>query len=92
MIESTRAFQQVSRRMHEGMAVEFTGDADVDFLRAMIPHHQAGIDMARIALEHGKDPEVRRLAKQIIEAQEHEIDLVERWLAARDRRDGDGGS
>lgn len=84
MIESTQAFQQVNRRMHEGMAIEFTGDADLDFLRAMIPHHQAGIDMARIALEHGKDPEVRRLAKQIIEAQEHEIDLVERWLAARD--------
>ena len=33
------AYRQANDRMHANMAVEFTGNADVDFLRGMIPHH-----------------------------------------------------
>ena len=41
--------------MMQGMAVEYTGNADVDFRLKMIPHHQGAIDMAKVALEHGTD-------------------------------------
>jgi len=37
---STDAFAAANAKMHEDMAVDFTGDADVDFIRGMIPHHQ----------------------------------------------------
>ncbi len=63
---SSVAFAEANAIMHQAMDIEFTGDADVDFVRGMIAHHQGAIDMARIVLEHGTDPEVKKLAEEII--------------------------
>lgn len=78
---STRAYREANDRMHAGMAIPFTGDADVDFVRGMIAHHQGAIDMARVVLEHGDDAEVKKLAEEIIAAQEAEIGWMTDWLA-----------
>lgn len=79
---ATQAFIAANDAMHTGMAIEFTGNADVDFVRGMIPHHQGAVDMARIVLEHGTDPEVREFAEGVIAAQEAEIKWMTDWLAA----------
>ncbi|MDZ4065280.1 MAG: DUF305 domain-containing protein, partial [Tabrizicola sp.] len=68
-------------KMMADMMVPYTGDPDVDFARGMIPHHQAAIDMAKIQLEFGKDPEMRKLAEAIIAAQESEIATLKAFLA-----------
>ena len=81
---ATTAYREAMARMHEDMAVDYTNDADVDFMRGMIPHHQGAIDMARIVLEHGTDPEVRALAEEVIATQQAEIDMMEAWLAEHD--------
>ncbi len=77
---STAAFQQANKKMHEGMGIAFTGNADVDFMRGMIPHHQGAIDMAKVVLTYGKDPAVKKLAQEIIAAQEKEIAEMQDWL------------
>jgi uncharacterized protein (DUF305 family) len=78
---SSQAFKAANDKMHADMAMPLTGNADVDFVRGMIPHHQGAIDMARIVLEHGKDPEIRKLAEGVVQAQEGEIAMMKDWLA-----------
>ena len=80
---STKAFKAAADKMHKDMAIDYSGDADVDFVRGMIPHHQAAIDMAKVQLAHGKDPAIRKLAEEVIRAQEAEIVPMKDWLQRR---------
>ena len=74
-------------KMHMAMsAVKPTGDSDVDFVTLMLPHHQAAIDMAKAELLHGRDPQIRRLAQEIITDQQSEIELMQRWLRQKRTR------
>jgi hypothetical protein len=62
-------------------ATPMTGEPDRDFLAMMIPHHEAAVEMARLVLIHGRDPLVRRLAEEIIAAQQAEILAMRNRLA-----------
>lgn len=80
--ESTRAFKAADDKMMRDMsAPEYTGDADKDFVAHMIPHHQGAIEMAQVELKYGKDPQLKRLAQNIIKAQHDEIAFMHRWQA-----------
>lgn len=79
--ESSKAFAEVNMKMHKDMTMEFTGNPDVDFAKGMIPHHQGAIDMAKVVLQYGKDPEMKKLAEDIIKAQDTEIAFMKGWLA-----------
>jgi uncharacterized protein (DUF305 family) len=76
-------YKRAMDAMHQQLQkLNYSGNPDVDFVRGMIPHHQAAVDMAKVLLVHGKDPEIRKLAQDIISTQEKEIDLMEAWLKA----------
>jgi uncharacterized protein (DUF305 family) len=66
--------------MMKDMMMPYSGDADVDFIKGMIPHHQGAIDAAKVALQHAKDPEVLKLAQDIATAQDGEITFMKDWL------------
>jgi len=68
--------------MQTAMAeVEPSGNDDADFANMMLPHHQAAVDMAKTELLYGNDPQMRRLAQEIITDQESEIQLMNLWLS-----------
>lgn len=54
--------------------------ADEMFLRMMIPHHQRAIDMSEKALQRSERPEVKDLARTIIDEQSAEIKQMKGYL------------
>lgn len=79
----TQAYVASMNEMHGPMMDGvMADDADVAFVRGMIPHHQGAIDMARIVQQYGDDPQTRAWAEQIIAAQEGEIAEMQAWLEA----------
>jgi uncharacterized protein (DUF305 family) len=71
---------QAMERMHKDMSIAPSGNPDRDFAAMMIPHHQGAVDMARIELQFGKNPVLRRLAQGIIVEQLQEIEVMQREL------------
>lgn len=75
--ELMAGMNEMHQEMMKGMESQ---DADIAFAAGMIPHHQGAVKMAEIELKYGKDPELRQLAKNIIQAQEEEIKFMQQWL------------
>lgn len=78
---STKELKAANDKMHKDMDIAYTQDVDVDFLRGMIAHHQGAVEMAEVQLKYGKDAQVKRLAQDIIRAQNIEIKWMKTWLA-----------
>lgn len=81
MTEAGQAYMNGMLTMHDDMMKGImAADADEAFVRGMIAHHQGAVDMAKIQLKYGKDAEMRKLAEDIIKAQEQEIKQMQSWL------------
>jgi uncharacterized protein (DUF305 family) len=77
---ATKGYQEANAKMHKDMDIAYTNDADIDFVRSMIPHHQGAIDMAKVALQNAKDEQVRKWATDVVREQEREIAEMQAWL------------
>lgn len=82
---ATPAAQQMHERMQGDLramqAIKLSGDVDRDFAMMMRLHHQQAVEMGQFQLRHGKSPELRTLAQDIVNAQRREIEQLEKYLA-----------
>lgn len=89
-VGATAAPSPVDHAMMDGMgrmrqqmaAAPMTGQADHDFVAMMLPHHAGAVDMAEVELRYGRDPQMRRLARDIVAAQEREMKEMQAWTAS----------
>ena len=87
--EMDASMAQMMRAMH---GPGYAGHPDIDFLAMMIPHHAGAVDMARLVLQHGRDPATRQLAEEIIAGQTIEIESMTRRLSALRQRPSAGAA
>lgn len=72
-----KGMDETNAQMMQGMMAE---DIDVAFVCAMIPHHQAAINMAKAELAHGDSDWAKEMAQKVIDAQQQEIADMLNWL------------
>jgi uncharacterized protein (DUF305 family) len=75
--------QAAMMTMMAAMKIKPTGDVDRDFVAMMVPHHQGAIDMARAELRYGHNPELRRIAQEIVDSQQPQIVAMQRALGGQ---------
>lgn len=78
--------QGMNQMNQDMMAAAQYKDPDVAFAAGMLPHHIGAVKMAEVELKYGKDPEMRKLAEDIINAQQAEIEQMQKWLKARNKK------
>jgi uncharacterized protein (DUF305 family) len=80
----TKAYMDAVDRMHgpmlEGLRAD---DPDVAYIRGMIAHHQGALDMAKVALQYGKDDLTKKWAADVIRDQQREVTEMQEWLKKR---------
>mgnify|MGYP001626132767 FL=1 len=81
--ELMQGMNQMNQNM---MAAAQYKDPDVAFAAGMLPHHIGAVKMAEVELKYGKDPEMRKLAEDIINAQQAEIEQMQKWLKAHNKK------
>ena len=62
-------------------SMQMTGRPDIDFAMMMRMHHQGAIEMAQAELKDGKEPQMKKMARDIIAAQKREIAQFDKFLA-----------
>ena len=83
MTDVLKDYTKSMTRMHDEMMIGMSyNDPDTAFAKSMLGHHRGAIDMAKIQLKYGTDEKVRQLAQEIIDAQQIEIDILNKWLAS----------
>lgn len=72
--------------MMKNMSLKASGNADLDFLIGMIPHHEAAVEISKIYLTYGNgNSELKSLAENIIEVQTNEIENMRQLITKMEK-------
>lgn len=78
---ATKAMMKAMDKMHQPMMDGIKNpDPDRAFVLGMLPHHQGAVDMAKVELRYGKDPDLRDLAEDLINEQEEQMQIMKNWI------------
>lgn len=77
-----QAFAASEAAMHTGMASASGETVDEAYIAKMIEHHRGAVAMADVALAQSRDPEIRRMARAVKDAQTREIAEMRAWRPA----------
>lgn len=77
--EADKLYAEGEAEMHRLMASASGNTPDEAYINKMIAHHLGAVEMARTALEHSTDAQVRTWAQGVIDAQEREIAEMRAW-------------
>ncbi|MFZ2523524.1 MAG: DUF305 domain-containing protein [Minisyncoccia bacterium] len=85
LLSSTGQYRSMMGRVNNSNNTNSSGtfgmmnNIDAHFIEQMIPHHDGAIEMAKLALQKAKRPEIKTLAQKIISAQEKEVIEMQSW-------------
>ncbi len=75
------AYKAAVTQLQREVGIPYSNDADRDFAALLGPYLKGTVALAKVELEHGTDPEMRRLAEQIIAADGKDAEAVRAWQA-----------
>ncbi len=78
-LNNDAAFAEVEAEMHSRMGQASGATVDEAYIAKMIEHHRGAVAMAEVALAQSQDPEIRRMAQAVVEAQTREIAEMQSW-------------
>lgn len=65
--------------MTESLKGKTGTEFDKEFLEQMIIHHEGAVEMSKMVLTSSRNPELIKLANDIISAQNKEIEMMKEW-------------
>lgn len=78
-----KKYDEIKEIMFKGMeSVPLTSDADLTFLKQMISHHEGAISMSKNILKYTKNPELIKLATDMVQSQSKDIEEMKQLIKA----------
>jgi uncharacterized protein (DUF305 family) len=72
--------KSMTSAMDQMKSMQMTGDTDKDFATMMMHHHEHGVAMAKMEVEHGMSSKLKGMAQKSITKQNQEIKELNNWL------------
>ena len=75
--------KSMTSAMDQMKSMQMSGDTDKDFATMMMHHHEHGVEMAKMEVEHGMSSKLKQSAQKLITKHNQEIKEFKNWLETK---------